>query len=53
MSESIEWQITGSRVYSKGAGKSYNCTNKVTAQDLYNTLTTYEKTTILNKNDTT
>lgn len=38
-----EWQIQGSRVYSKGEGKSYNCTNKVTANDLYNTLTQYEK----------
>lgn len=37
-----EWQIQGSRVY--GQGKSYNCTNKITANDLYNTLTQYEQT---------
>ena len=45
-----EWQIQGRRVYSKGEGKSYNCTNKITANDLYNTLTTYETTHTLNKN---
>ena len=45
-----EWQIQGSRVYSKGEGKSYNCTNKITATELYNTLTTYENTHNLNKN---
>ena len=45
-----EWKIQGSRVYSKGEGKSYNCTNKITANDLYNTLTTYETTHTLNKN---
>ena len=39
-----EWQIQGSRVYSKGEGKSYNCTNKITATELYNTLTNYEQT---------
>ena len=39
-----EWGIQGARVYSKGAGKSYNCPNKITAQDLYHTLTTYENT---------
>ena len=45
MSESTtKWNITGSRVYSNGEGKSYNCTNKITAQDLYHTLTEYEKT---------
>ena len=45
MSESTnKWGITGSRVYSNGEGKSYNCTNKITAQDLYHTLTEYEKT---------
>ena len=43
-----EWKIKGSRVY--GKGKSYNCTNKATATDLYNTLTTYEKTYNLNRN---
>ena len=43
-----EWLRQGSRVY--GKGKSYNCTNKATATDLYNTLTTYEKTYNLNRN---
>ena len=43
-----EWKIQGSRVY--GNGQSYNCLNKVTAQQLHNTLTTYHKTTTLNKN---
>lgn len=38
-----EWHIQGSRVYSKGEGKSYNCTNKITATELHNTLTQYEK----------
>lgn len=42
------WKIQGSRVY--GNGNSYNCTNKVTAESLLNTLNTYEKTSILNKN---
>lgn len=37
-----EWKIQGSRVY--GQGKSYNCTNKITAKDLHHTLTTYEQT---------
>ena len=37
-----EWKIQGSRVY--GQGKSYNCINKITANDLYNTLTNYENT---------
>lgn len=42
MSESSkEWRIQGSRVY--GKGHSYNCHNKVTAEQLYNTLTQYEK----------
>ena len=44
----IEWKIQGSRVY--GNGQSYNCTNKITAEQLHNTLTTYEKTVELNKN---
>ena len=43
-----EWKIQGSRVY--GNGQSYNCTNKITAEQLHNTLTTYEKTVQLNKN---
>jgi hypothetical protein len=42
-----EWKIQGSRVY--GNGQSYNCTNKVTAQQLHNTLTKYHQTTTLNK----
>ena len=42
MSESSkEWKIQGSRVY--GKGHSYNCHNKVTAEQLYHTLTQYEK----------
>lgn len=45
-----EWQIQGSRVYSKGEGKSYNCTNKITAKDLHNTLTQYEQTIQTNHN---
>jgi len=44
----IEWKIQGSRVY--GNGQSYNCINKVTAEQLHNTLTTYEKTVQLHKN---
>ena len=43
-----EWKIQGSRVY--GNGQSYNCLNKVTAQQLHNTLNTYHKTHTLNKN---
>jgi hypothetical protein len=39
-----EWNIKGSRVYTNGEGKSYNCTNKVTAQSPHHTLTTYENT---------
>ena len=42
-----EWKIQGARVY--GNGQSYNCTNKVTAQQLHNTLNNYQKTTTLNK----
>lgn len=38
-----EWKIQGSRVYTNGEGKSYNCHNKITAQDLLNTLTQYEQ----------
>ena len=43
-----EWKIQGSRVY--GKGHSYNCTNKITAQQLYSTLNEYEKTITLHKN---
>ena len=39
MSEST-YKIQGSRVY--GNGRSYNCTNKVTATDLCNLLNGYE-----------
>ena len=39
MSEST-YKIEGSRVY--GRGMSFNCTNKVTAEQLYNTLNGYE-----------
>ena len=31
-----EWKINGARVY--GNGQSYNCTNKITAETLQNTL---------------
>ena len=48
-----EWGIQGARVYSKGAGKSYNCSNKITAQDLYHTLTEYEKTVQLTESTDT
>ncbi len=37
-----EWNIKQTRVYSNGEGRSYNCTNIVTAKDLHNTLTEYE-----------
>lgn len=43
-----KWQIQGSRVY--GNGQSYNCTNKVTAEQLHNTLNNYEKTVNLQSN---
>ena len=45
-----EWLRNGARVYSKGEGKSYNCTNIATAKTLHETLTTYEKTYNLNRN---
>ena len=45
-----EWLRNGARVYSKGEGKSYNCTNIATAKQLHETLTTYEKTYQLNRN---
>ena len=38
----MTWKIQGSRVY--GNGISINCTNKVTAKELHNKLTTYENT---------
>jgi peptidoglycan hydrolase CwlO-like protein len=37
-----KWLLNNSRVYTDGKGKSYNCTNIVTAKDLHNTLTEYE-----------
>ena len=37
-----EWKIQGSGVY--GKGQSYNCHNKVTAEQLLNTLNNYETT---------
>lgn len=45
-----EWLRNGARVYSKGKGRSYNCTNIATAKTLHETLTTYEKTYNLNRN---
>ena len=48
MSESTTWKIQGSRVY--GNGKSFNCSNKITAEQLYCTLTQYEKTVTLTQN---
>jgi len=41
--ETTPYRIQGSRVY--GNGQSFNCTNKVTAQDLCNTLNQYQKCT--------
>ena len=43
-----KWKIQNSRVY--GDGKSFNCTNRITAEQLYNTLNTYENTIQLNTN---
>ena len=49
MSESTnKWHLQGSRVF--GRGTSFNCTNKVTAEQLYNTLNTYEQSITLTKN---
>ena len=45
-----EWLRNGARVYSNGAGKSFNCTNIATAKDLHTILTNYEKTYQLNRN---
>ena len=39
-----KWAVSGTRVYGKGT--SYNCLNKVTAQELCNTLNTYETTSV-------
>ena len=50
MSESIQWERNGTRVYSQGTGHSYNCINIATAKTLHQTLTTYETTHTLNKN---
>lgn len=40
MSESITWKSQASRVY--GAGKSFNCTNIITAKELCTLLNDYE-----------
>ena len=54
MSESTnKWRITGSRVYSNGEGKSYNLTNRITAEQLYNTLTQYEQSIQLSESTDT
>ena len=45
-----EWLRQGARVYSNGAGKSFNCVNIATAKDLHTILTNYEKTYQLNRN---
>ena len=37
-----EWKITDNRVH--GNGQSYPCTNRITAEQLHQTLTTYENT---------
>lgn len=50
MSKSTEWQIQGTRVYTTGKGKSFNCINKITANQLYHILTTYEKEKHTEKN---
>lgn len=42
------WKIQGSRVF--GRGRSFNCTNNVTAKDLYCTLNEYEKSIQLTAN---
>ena len=49
MSESTtEWNIQGSRVY--GNGRSFNCTNIATANELCGILNKYETTKKLNNN---
>ena len=54
MSESTnKWNITGSRVYTNGEGKSFNLTNKITAEQLYNILTEYEKAITLTETTST
>ena len=45
-----EWLRNGARVYSNGAGKSFNCVNIATAKDLHTILTNYENNHILNTN---
>ena len=37
-----EWKITDNRVH--GNGQSYPCNNRITAEQLHQTLTTYENT---------
>ena len=43
-----EWKLTDNRVH--GHGQNYTLPNKITAKQLYKTLTNYEKTTTLNNN---
>ena len=43
-----EWKLTDNRVH--GHGQNYTLPNKITAKQLHQTLTTYEKTTTLNNN---
>ena len=45
-----KWNIQGSRVY--GDGQSFNCTNRITAEQLHNTLCNYEKDFKLTQNTT-
>ena len=44
------YTIKGSLVKDHIHKRSYNMTSKIDAENLYNTLTTYHKTTTLNKN---
>ena len=47
-----KWQIKHTRVY--GNGYSFNCTNKITAEQLHKTLTNYEtEVTNISKQNTT
>lgn len=48
MESESTYRVQGSRVY--GNGQSYNVTNRVTAEQLANTLNQYEKTVRLNNN---
>ena len=44
------YSVKGSLVRDHIHHKSYNMTSKIDAENLYNTLTTYHKTTTLNQN---